>query len=119
MRKIDAVYFATSLIGIFVFGSLWLIQKFMEKKKEKKKDKKMDMKGEPLMQILIMGDSPVKVKEIVKKVANANQEIQYLAAALTVNAGLSTQEAVEQEIIKKSVDLMKALEEIHKNLEEE
>jgi hypothetical protein len=115
MRKIDAVYFATSLIGIFVFGSLWLIQKFMEKKKEKK----MDMKREPLMQILIMGDSPVKVKEIVKKVANANQEIQYLAAALTVNAGLSTQEAVEQEIIKKSVDLMKALEEIHKNLEEE
>ena len=79
----------------------------------------MDMKREPLMQILIMGDSPVKVKEIVKKVANANQEIQYLAAALTVNAGLLTQEAVEQEIIKKSVDLMKALEEIHKNLEEE
>lgn len=115
MRKIDAVYFATSLIGIFVFGSLWLIQKFMEKKKEKK----MDMKHEPLMQILIMGDSPVEVKEIVKKLANVNQEIQYLAAALIADTGLSTQEAVEREIIKKSVDLMKALEEIHKNLEEE
>lgn len=79
----------------------------------------MDMKNEPLMQILIMGDSPVEVKEIVKKLANVNQEIQYLAAALIADTGLSTQEAVEQEIIKKSVDLMKALEEIHKNLEEE
>lgn len=55
----------------------------------------------------------------MKKLANVNQEIKYLAAALIADTGLSTQEAVEQEIIKKSADLMKALEEIHKNLEEE